>query len=111
VYSPPYLFKGTRPAITAAPTEVTYGSSYHVGATTTGATLARVTITTASSATHSMDNNQRYLSLPVTGGSFTVPTQSTILPPGWYRLWAVDTKGSVSKAHWMHLSGSGCCCC
>ena len=31
IYSPPYLFKGTRPAITSAPTSVAYGQSFFVG--------------------------------------------------------------------------------
>jgi hypothetical protein len=121
VYSPPYLFKGTRPVITKAPTEVAYGGTYPVGATTSGATLTRFTLTTPVSDTHSMDNNQRYLSLPVVNGAITMPAQSAILPPGWYRLWAVDSKGSVSRAHWIHMgdpsqaqsanSAMACCCC
>src|SRR6266496_5241233 len=31
IYSPPYLFKGARPTITSAPTNVTYGQSFVVG--------------------------------------------------------------------------------
>ena len=31
IYSPPYLFKGTRPTITSAPTSVAYGQSFFVG--------------------------------------------------------------------------------
>jgi hypothetical protein len=120
VYSPPYLFKGNRPVLTRAPDEVTYGGTYSVAATTANSVFTRVTVTTPVSVTHSMDNNQRYLSLPVTNGQITMPTQHAILPPGWYRMWAADSDGRVSVAHWFHLSGArqsasssamACCCC
>lgn len=104
IYTPPYLFHGTRPVITAAPVEVAYGGTYAVNATATGATVDRFTLTTPSSPTHSLDSNQRYVSLPVTAGNITIPTSSAILPPGWYRLWAVDSLGRPSVAKWIHLS-------
>jgi hypothetical protein len=104
VYSPPYLSKGTRPTITSHPTEVVYGGTYSIGSTAgAGRTVTRITVTTAPSATHSTDLNQRYLSLPVTNGSITFPTSSAILPPGWYRIWAVDDTNVPSVAKWVHL--------
>ena len=105
VYSPPYLSKGPRPTITSNPTEVRYGGTYTIGTSaTTGRTVTRITVTSAPSATHSTDLNQRYLSLPLTNGAITLPTQSTILPPGWYRIWAVDNTNVPSVAKWIHLS-------
>lgn len=105
VFSPPYLSKGTRPTITSHPTEVKYGGTYAIGTTPgTGRTVTRISVTSAPSATHSVDVNQRYLSLPVTNGSITFPTQATILPPGWYRIWAVDDAGVPSVAKWVHLT-------
>jgi hypothetical protein len=104
VWSPPYLSKGTRPAITSHPTEVKYGGTYAIGASaTTGRTVTRITVTTGPSATHATDLNQRYLSLPLTGGAITFPTQSTIMPPGWYRIWAVDDANVPSVAKWVHI--------
>ena len=104
VYSPPYLSKGTRPTITSSPTEVTYGGTYAIGSTAApGLTVPRITVTSAPSATHSTDLNQRYLSLPVSNGSITFPTSSAILPPGWYRIWAVDSTDVPSVATWVHL--------
>jgi hypothetical protein len=104
VYSPPYLSKGPRPTITGHPTEVRYGGTYAVDATaTTGRTVTRITVTTAPSATHSTDLNQRYLSLPRVNGSITFPTQPTIMPPGWYRIWAVDNANVPSVAKWVHI--------
>lgn len=104
VYSPPYLFTGQRPIVTQAPVEVAYGGTYPVAATATGGTVDRMTVTSAPSPTHSMDSNQRYLSLPVVNGQIAIPTSRTILPPGWYRLWAVDSLGRPSVAHWIHLT-------
>jgi hypothetical protein len=104
VYSPPYLSKGTRPTITSNPAEVTYGGTYAVGTTAgAGRTVTRITVTTAPSATHSTDLNQRYLSLPVVNGSITFPSQPTIMPPRWYRIWAVDDINVPSVAKWVHL--------
>ena len=104
VYSPPYLSRGTRPAITSAPTEVRYGGTYGIGAAAgAGRTVTRVTVTSAPSATHSVDLNQRYLSLPLVNGAITLPSQPAVLPPGWYRIWAVDSAGVPSVAKWVHL--------
>jgi Domain of unknown function (DUF1929) len=104
IYSPPYLSRGTRPTITSKPTEVAYGKTYSIGlAAAAGRTVTRIAVTTAPSATHSTDLNQRYLSLPVTNGSITIPAESTIMPPGWYRIWAVDDTNVPSVAQWVHL--------
>ena len=105
IYSPPYLSKGQRPVITSSPTEVTYGGTYAIGASAAaGSTVQRITVTAAPSTTHSTDLNQRYVSLPLVNGSITLPSQSTILPPGWYRIWALDDAGRPSVAKWIHLS-------
>jgi hypothetical protein len=105
VWSPPYLSKGPRPSITSHPTEVKYGGTYAIGASAAaGRTVPRITVTTAPSATHSTDLNQRYLSLPRTNGSITFPSQPTFMPPGWYRIWAVDSANVPSVARWVHLS-------
>lgn len=104
VYSPPYLAKGQRPVITSHPTEVKYGAAYAVGTTAAaGQTVNRITITAAPSQTHSIDLNQRYLSLPLVNGSITLPAQPTVMPPGWYRIWAVDTNNIPSVAKWIHI--------
>jgi hypothetical protein len=104
VWSPPYLSRGTRPSITSYPTEVTYGGTYAIGATAgAGRTVTRITVTTAPSATHSTDLNQRYLSLPLRNGSITFPTRPTLMPPGWYRIWAVDNADVPSVAKWVHI--------
>jgi hypothetical protein len=104
MYKPPYLFKGPRPVITRAPVNVARGGTYRVAATTPGSTLTRVTLTAPPSPTHSVEPNQRYVSMDVTGGRFTIPGSSSILPPGKYRLWAVNAVGVPSVARWITLT-------
>ncbi len=65
IFSPPYLFRGPRPTIAAAPAEVTYGRSF---ALTFGpeAPVAAITLLRLGSTTHGFDMNQRFVRLPAT---------------------------------------------
>lgn len=101
VYRPSYFFEGARPTITRAPTAIRYGRTYRIGAETPGSTLRRVTLVTASAPTHATDPNQRYMSLRVRNGRFTLPRGRTTLPVGMYRLFAVDRRGVPSEARWV----------
>ena len=106
IWCPPYSFKGTRPTIDVVPTQMSNGAVYDVQTTASaGATVPRITLTAADSPTHSTNVNQRYLSMPLTNGHITIPVSHNILPPGWYRMWAVDSAGRVSVATWVHLNG------
>ena len=41
IFSPPYLFKGTRPAIISAPASVAFGAGFSIGFTTDGSVSIR----------------------------------------------------------------------
>jgi hypothetical protein len=107
IYSPDYLTKGPRPQITAAPTEITYGSSFSVS-TTQSAPITSLSLVRPMAVTHSLDGNQRLVDVP-----FTVQGDGTLLasvtgnpnlaPPGWYMLFALDANGVPSVASWVHL--------
>jgi len=108
VYSPPYLFKGPRPVITAAPGEWHYGQAVDIASPQAGgirwAHLIRNGVTT-----HSFNNAQRLVDLPITaqgGGTMrvTVTDAPNIAPPGWYMLFLTDNQGIPSLAHWIHLT-------
>ena len=58
IYSPPYLFHGSRPTITSAPTSVAYGQSFFVG-TPDAASISKVTLIALSSVTHGFNMGQR----------------------------------------------------
>jgi hypothetical protein len=102
-WSPPYQFLGTRPTLAVPTTDMKYDATYTM--TTTGG-ADRISVLTWSDPTHATQPNQRYLSLPLSGsGAITLPTRaSRVLTPGWYRLWAVNPAGALSKAVWIHLS-------
>lgn len=105
VYSPPYLFKGTRPTITAAPAAASYGQSLQLGVT---GNVSSASLMSPMSATHQTDTNARLVDLPIsgTGGNRTaqVPNNPNILPPGPYMLSVLDADGVPSIAKWVWIS-------
>ena len=101
IYSPPYLFKGTRPVITAAPTSIPYGSIFSV-TTPDAARIALVSLLRMGSVTHHFNVDQRYVNLAFqpTGNVLNVeaPANSNLAPPGDYMVFIVDTSGVPSVA-------------
>jgi hypothetical protein len=99
IYSPSYLFKGPRPTITSAPSQVQYGTSAFVQ-TPDAADITSVSLIRTGSVTHSFDQNTRALTLPFTqtAGGLTVqmPANGNIAPPGYYMLSIVNGKGVPS---------------
>jgi hypothetical protein len=114
VYSPPYLFKGQRPSIVSAPSVIKRFSVIPV-ATTGGAN--RITFTRPPSPTHGMDLSDGYLSFPIKNGKVDMAGGlARYMPTGYYRMWAVNPKGAVSKAKWVYMchpstEGPECHCC
>jgi PKD repeat protein len=108
IYSPPYLFKGPRPTITASPGEAGYGTTFNL-ATDVG-DVAKVALIRPSGVTHAIDMNQRYVPLRFTaaGNQLTVdaPPSANHAPPGYYMIVVVDSKGVPSVARWIHLGGA-----
>jgi galactose oxidase-like protein len=62
IFSPPYLFHGPRPVITAAPAEAHYGT-YAKVSTPDPAAITRVTLIRLGAATHAFDMGQRFQQL------------------------------------------------
>src|SRR5262249_42417967 len=107
IYSPPYLFKGTRPTISTAPTNVAYSQTAFVG--TTGS-IAQVTWIRLSAVTPSYNQDQRFLRLSFTPGSggvnVTFPASANLSPPGYYMLFVLDGNGIPSVAKIIKIGGS-----
>jgi hypothetical protein len=101
IYSPPYLFKGTRPTITNAPSLVQYGSSITV-TTPDAASITKVSLVRLPSVTHAFDQNQRFqfLNFTANAGSLTVqaPANGNLAPAGHYMLFVVNSNGVPSVA-------------
>ena len=108
VYSPPYLFAGPRPTISAVPTEWDYGQQIDITSPQAG-DVKWLSLVRCGSTTHAFDNSQRLVDMEILGqGGGTVrtvaPDEPTLAPPGWYMLFLVDTAGVPSVARWVHLT-------
>lgn len=114
ILSPPYLFNSngtaaTRPVITAAPATVLHGTRVAVTADSTVAAFSMVRL---GAATHSVNNDQRRVSLSFTreaDGSYRidVPSNPGILLPGPWMLFAMNAQGTPSVAKIVTVSRSG----
>ena len=115
IYSPPYLFKGTRPTITSAPTSVAYGQTFFVQ-TPDAAAISKVTMLRLSSVTHAFNMSQYISTLsfsPAPGGlnvvapsGAAVASPATVAPPGPYMLFILNGSGVPSVAKIVQV-GSG----
>ncbi|HWB36565.1 MAG TPA: galactose oxidase early set domain-containing protein, partial [Rugosimonospora sp.] len=101
LFSPPYLFRGRRPVITAAPATVAYGEQFTV-ATPDWAVIAKVSWIRLPSVTHAFDQNQRFnwLTFEAAPGGVTVtaPAGPALAPPGHYMLFLLNGDGVPSIA-------------
>ncbi len=106
IFSPPYLFRGARPAITSAPGAVGYGAQFFV-ATPDAGQVVRATLVRPASVTHSFDQNQRFVELApvkVAGGlKLTAPANGNLAPPGNYMLFIVNSAGVPSVSRMVRL--------
>jgi hypothetical protein len=108
-YSPPYLFRGSRPRIVSSPAAAPYAAPVGVGVGDP-ASIARVVLMKLGSRTHALDVDQRALELPVSqaagGVTFTTPASAAVAPPGYYLLFAVDGRGVPSTGAFIRLDSS-----
>lgn len=98
IYEPPYLFRGDRPTIAAAPGSVATGSTFEVtlGSAAEAADVASggtVVLVRNTALTHLVDGDQRTVVLPVVsrdGATLVVqaPPDAAVAPAGPYLLFA-----------------------
>ncbi|MFQ5649866.1 MAG: galactose oxidase-like domain-containing protein [bacterium] len=112
LYSPPYLFRGPRPVIEAAPGRLPYSEPFVVE-TPDAPGIDSVVLIRLSSVTHSVNMAQRYVPLefsrpPQAPASLVVnaPGNPNLAPPGYYMLFLIDVSGVPSTAMMVQL-GSG----
>jgi hypothetical protein len=105
-FSPPYLFKGARPTITASPSIAQYGSQFFVG-TPDAANIASVSLIKAGAVTHFFNEDQRFVPLAFTqtagGLTVTAPANGNYATPGQYMLFIVNQNGVPSIAPFVTL--------
>lgn len=112
ILSPPYLFDesgapATRPVIVSAPDTVAYGTEAVVK---TSAPVASFAIVRLSSTTHTVNNDQRRLSLSFTAAGSNryrvqMPRHRGLALPGYWMLFALDASGVPSVAHTLRVDG------
>jgi len=101
IYSPPYLFRGSRPSYTLASNRIHYGGTFTL-TTPDAATIRKVHLIRLGSTTHAFDSGQRLRSLTwqvaADGQSLTVtaPVYGKLAPPGPYMLFLVNLAGVPS---------------
>jgi hypothetical protein len=108
IYSPPYLFKGPRPAISSAPEAVRWDVPFGVG--TADEAIDEAVLIAPAAVTHANDMNQRFVPLrtvSTSAGGISVqsPPSANVAPPGWYMLFLVKD-GVPSMAKWVRLDGT-----
>jgi hypothetical protein len=106
IYSPPYLFKGPRPVIDAAPTSVAFGAKMSVRVS--GPAGSRAVLVAPGAVTHAVDMDQQVVPLASTtrpdgGLDITAPADGHIAAPGHYMLFVLDAAGVPSVASWVTL--------
>ncbi|HEY4817365.1 MAG TPA: galactose oxidase-like domain-containing protein [Candidatus Acidoferrum sp.] len=107
IFSPPYLFKGTRPTISGAPSTINYGQTFPL-TTPDAANTTQVNLIRLSSVTHSFNQDQRInrLSFSISSGSLniTAPANGNLAPPGPYMIFILNGSGVPSVAQIVQLT-------
>jgi hypothetical protein len=107
IFSPPYLYNGSRPVISSAPTAVNYGSTFTIG-TSSAAGVTQVTWLRLGAVTHAFNQDQRFNNLTFVVSSstnlrVTAPASPNLAPPGYYMMFLVNAEGSPSVASFIQL--------
>lgn len=106
IYSPPYLFHGSRPKIKSAPGSIHHNEGFTVRSRQ-AAQIQRVALIRPTATTHGYNMDQRYVNLDFSrvNGNLAVdaPANGNIAPPGYYMLVIVNGNGVPSIAKFVHL--------
>jgi len=112
LYSPPYLFRGQRPNILAAPAAISYGEQFVIHSND-AKRIESVAIIRQGSTTHQTNSDQRYVGLAIIERNenslkLIAPPNGWVAPPGYYMLFILVEDGTPSIAHWVQVgSGNG----
>ncbi len=107
VFSPPYLFRGARPTITAAPDEISFNTTIEVESPEADQ-ITIACIIRPGAVTHNNNMDQRYVKLGIDqqgNGKLTLktPINGTVAQPGYYMLFLVNSNGVPSEAKFVHI--------
>ncbi|MFD7942980.1 galactose oxidase-like domain-containing protein [Streptomyces sp. NPDC059744] len=106
IYTPPYLYRDSRPELTAGPKRMRRGGT-GMFTTSRGSTITSAKLMRPSAVTHVTDTDQRSVELGLVrtaqGISVTVPKNRALVPSGWYMLFVTDAKGTPSEGTWVEI--------
>ncbi|WP_181806840.1 radical copper oxidase GlxA [Streptomyces shenzhenensis] len=106
IYTPPYLYRHSRPSLSGGPTTIARGGSGTFTSPQASA-VRKVRLIRPSATTHVTDVDQRSVALDFrTSGNkvtVTVPGNRNLVPSGWYMLFVDDGRGTPSKARWVKV--------
>ncbi len=112
IFSPPYLFRGARPVISAAPALVHHGQSFVIESPD-AASIVKVVLVRPMAVTHQTDTEQKVLEMPYVHDHAN-PSRLTLTAPhgghphslaqqGYYMMFALNINGVPSVAKWIYL--------
>jgi hypothetical protein len=107
VYFPPYMFRGPRPRITAAPRVLQLQHSYLISVSQ-AASIRDLRLMRPDNPTHVTDVNERSVAVAFTRAGhgelrITLPASSNLIPPSYYMLFAVSSRGIPSAGFWVRV--------
>ena len=114
IYRPAYLFNpdgslATRPAITGAPTSISYGNTFTV-TSPDAANISSVVLVRNGTVTHAFGMDQREVGMSFTAGNgqltVTAPPNGDIAPPGYYMLFILNNSGVPSVATFVQVTSA-----
>jgi len=108
IYEPSYLFRGERPVIADAPSNIAYGGTFEIESPDADDVVS-VSLIAPAAVTHSVNMTQRYVELPfenLGGGMLRVnaPDSGNDAPPGYYMCFLRDGDDVPSTAAWIRLA-------
>ncbi|MDT0435911.1 MULTISPECIES: kelch motif-containing protein [Streptomyces] len=106
IYTPPYLYRGTRPTLSGGPQTIARGAS-GTFRSPQASSVEKVRLIRPSASTHVTDVDQRSIALDFeTSGdriTVTVPKNRNLVQSGWYMLFVDDGEGTPSEAQWVRV--------
>ena len=111
IFSPSYLFQGSRPVISGSPNVPDYGGTINIP-TPDASNISSVSLVRLMSSTHHYEANQRLIWLQIVNkgsSSITVsaPINNKVAPPGYYMIHVLNGAGVPSVAKIIQIPGTG----
>jgi len=106
IYTPPYLYQGSRPTLSGGPKTIKRGGSATFRSQH-ASSIKSARLIRPSASTHVTDIDQRSIALDFekmkNGIEVTVPKGRNLVGSGWYMLFVTDDQGTPSKAQWVKV--------